>query len=118
MFEVYIMSFLNKQLPETAEAFAKMRDSIFVETTLDGKTKELIAVASSVLMRCEYCTEIHSQRAIAKGSNQKEIAEAIAIAMFVACGSQLGWTKVYEQIFSDSADSDREINKCCCGGSK
>ena len=111
------MSFLTEQMPETAEAFAKMRDSIFVETSLDGKTKELIAVASSVLMRCEYCTQIHSQRAIAKGSNQKEIAEAIAIAMFVACGSQLGWTKVYDQIFSDSASIDREINKCCCGDS-
>ncbi|WP_340820154.1 carboxymuconolactone decarboxylase family protein [Methanolobus sp. WCC4] len=112
------MSFLNEQLPETAEYFAKMRDSIFGETSLDVRTKELIAVATSVLMRCEYCTEIHSKRAISNGSNQKEIAEAIAVAMFVAGGSQLGWTKVYDNIFTDIRDKDSEKNNLCCGNPK
>jgi AhpD family alkylhydroperoxidase len=112
------MSFLNEQMPETAEYFAKMRDTVFAETSLDRKTKELIAVASSVLMRCEYCAEIHSERAISNGANQKEIAESIAIAMFVAAGSQLGWTKVYDKIFSDGTGNCCENGKGCCGSSK
>lgn len=39
------MSFLNEMLPETAEAFGQLRNSIFKDSFLDVKTKELIAVA-------------------------------------------------------------------------
>ncbi|MCQ1534425.1 carboxymuconolactone decarboxylase family protein [Methanosarcina sp. KYL-1] len=127
------MSFMNELLPDTAEAFGKMRDSIFQGGELDRKTKELIAVASSVLMRCQFCTDVHSQRALAHGASKKEIAEAIAVAMFISAGSQLGWTNiydknVYELIFEDkkpeeptepncseSPEKPGEGNGCCCG---
>jgi len=91
------MSFLNEILPNTAEAFGKLRDSIFEGGELDGKTKELIAIASSVLMRCQFCVDTYAQRALARGASKKEIAEAIAVAMFIAGGSQLGWTNVYTE---------------------
>ena len=55
------MSFLNEMLPETSEAFGQMRNSIFKDGYLDLKTKELIAVASSVLMRCQFCVDAHSK---------------------------------------------------------
>ncbi len=114
------MSFLDKKLPETADAFSKMRDSIFKDSALDRKTKELIAVASSVLMRCEYCTEAHSKRALLNGSSEDEIAEAIAVAMFIACGSQIGWTNVYDKIFGHQDDKNNNAccendDSCCCG---
>ena len=92
------MSFLNEMLPETAEAFGQMRNSIFKDGFLDLKTKELIAVASLVLMRCQSCVNVHSQRALAQGASKKEIAEAIAVAMFVAGGSQQGWTNAYSKL--------------------
>jgi alkylhydroperoxidase/carboxymuconolactone decarboxylase family protein YurZ len=55
------MLFLNEILPDTAEAFKKLKDSIFEGGELDRKTKELIAIASSVLMRCRFCVDVHSQ---------------------------------------------------------
>ncbi|WP_292386915.1 carboxymuconolactone decarboxylase family protein [Methanosarcina sp. UBA5] len=84
------MSFLSEILPETAEAFGQMRNSIFKDGYLDLKTKELIAVASSVLMRCQFCVDTHSQRAINAGATKEEIADAISVAMFIAAGSQTG----------------------------
>jgi AhpD family alkylhydroperoxidase len=108
------MSFLNEMLPETAEAFGQMRNSIFKDGFLDLKTKELIAVASSVLMRCQSCVNVHSQRALAQGASKKEIAEAIAVAMFVAGGSQQGWTNAYsELIFGEKKEPEQEKNLCC-----
>jgi len=68
------MSFLNEMLPETAEAYGQMRNSIFKDSFLDIKTKELIAIASSVLMRCQFCVDAHAQRAIAAGATKEEIA--------------------------------------------
>ena len=102
------MSFLNEILPETAEAFGQMRNSIFKDGYLDLKTKEFIAIASSVLMRCQFCVDAHSQRAIAAGATKEEIAEAISVAMFVAAGSQIGWTNIYgENIYDKIFEKDK-----------
>jgi AhpD family alkylhydroperoxidase len=119
------MSFLNEILPETAEAYGQLRNSIFKDSFLDVKTKELIAIASSVLMRCRFCVDAHSQRAVAAGATKEEIAEAISVAMFVAAGSQIGWTNVYgeniyDKIFKkDEKEDSKEDTKeddcgCCC----
>lgn len=115
------MSFLDEMLPETAEAFGQMRKSIFKDSYLDVKTKELIAISCSVLMRCQFCIETHSQRAVAAGSTKEEIAEAISVAMFIAAGTQIGWTNiytenVYDKVFNkkDEKESAKDDN-CCCG---
>ena len=112
------MAFMNEMLPETSEAFGKMRDTIFQLGDLDRKTKELIAIACSVLMRCQFCVHVHSQRAIDHGANKKEIAEAISVAMFISAGSQLGWTNdlgknVYDLIFEDKSSEEPGERKGC-----
>jgi AhpD family alkylhydroperoxidase len=115
------MLLLNKMLPDTFEAFGKLRDSIFESGELDRKTKELIAIASSVLMRCQFCVDAHSQKALIMGASKKEIAEAIAVAMFIAAGSQLGWTNIYSEnvyglIFEEKKSEVLGTEKgCCCG---
>ncbi len=112
---------MNELMPETAEAYGMMRDTIFLGGELDRKTKELIAVACSVLMRCQYCVNVHSQRAIDHGANKKELAEAISVAMFIAAGSQLGWTNdigksAYDLIFEDKkSEEPGKEEGCGCG---
>jgi AhpD family alkylhydroperoxidase len=111
------MLFLNELLPDTAEAFGKLRSSIFESGELDRKTKELIAIASSVLMRCQFCVDAHSQKALMQGASKKEIAESIAVAMFVAAGTQLRWTNIYdENIFGEKKSEEPKNEKeGCCG---
>jgi AhpD family alkylhydroperoxidase len=119
------MSFLNDMLPETAEAYGQMRNSIFKDSFLDVKTKELIAMACSVLMRCQFCVDVHSQRAVAAGATKEEMAEAISVVMFIAAGSQIGWTNIYgENIYDKIFQKDEKENakedpkeddcSCCC----
>jgi len=91
------LSWFNEKTPDVAKAFSELRNSVYKEGALDIRTKELISLAASVLMRCERCTEIHAQRAKKLGATD-EIAEAVACAMFVAAGSQLSWSDVYEKI--------------------
>jgi AhpD family alkylhydroperoxidase len=112
------MLFLNEVLPETSKAFGQMQNSIFKDGFLDLKTKELIAVASSVLMRCQFCVDAHSQRAVAAGATKEDIVEAISVAMFIDAGSQIGWTKVYGENMYDrifEKDKEEEDCSCCCG---
>lgn len=92
------MSWFNEKTPDVAKAFSEMRNSVYKEGALDLRTKELISIVASVLMRCERCTQIHTERAKKYGATDEMIAEAVACAMFVAAGSQLSWSEVYEKI--------------------
>ncbi|MDO8725901.1 MAG: carboxymuconolactone decarboxylase family protein [Candidatus Methanoperedens sp.] len=92
------MSWFNEKTTDVAKAFSELRISVYKEGALELRTKELISIAASVLMRCERCTEIHAQRAKKLGATDEMIAEAVACAMFVAAGSQLSWSDVYEKI--------------------
>lgn len=98
------MSWFSEKTSETARAFSELRNSVYKEGALDQRTKELISIAASTLMRCERCTQIHAERAKKHGATDEMIAEAVVIAMFVAAGSQLSWSEVYEQILGKSSD--------------
>jgi AhpD family alkylhydroperoxidase len=54
------MLLFNEMLAETLEAFGQMRNSIFKDGYLDFKTKELIAVVSSVLRMYQFCIDEYS----------------------------------------------------------
>jgi AhpD family alkylhydroperoxidase len=92
------LSWFSDKTPESARAFSELRNSVYKEGALDQRTKELISVAASTLMRCENCTQIHAERAKKQGATDEMIAEAVVCAMFVAAGSQVSWTDVYEKI--------------------
>ena len=92
------MGWFSDKTPDAARAFSELRNSIYKEGALDQRTKELISVAASTLMRCERCTEIHTERAKKHGATDEMIAEAVVCAMFVAAGSQLSWSDVYEKM--------------------
>jgi len=50
------------------------------ETKLDGKTKELIGLAVSAQIPCEYCIAFHTEAAKANGATDQEIQEAVGMA--------------------------------------
>lgn len=100
------MAFMDERIPETVEAFGKMREVIFKDGALDTKTKCLIAVSSALLMRCKHCADSHAKQALAEGATKDEVAEAISVAMFMAAGSQFGWANeldksVYERTLDE-----------------
>ncbi|MCX9014799.1 MAG: carboxymuconolactone decarboxylase family protein [Candidatus Methanoperedens sp.] len=47
------MGWFNEKTPDVAKAFAGLKDAVYSEGALDARTKELISMAASVLMRCE-----------------------------------------------------------------
>jgi AhpD family alkylhydroperoxidase len=77
--------FLLNDVDELYNAFS---NKVAAPGNLDKKTKELIAVACSVMADCMPCLEWHYGRAVTAGANQEEISEALAIAMSVSAGSK------------------------------
>jgi AhpD family alkylhydroperoxidase len=54
---------------------------------LDSKTQELIALACSLVARCQGCIEGHIQKALKFGAAKEEISEAIVIAIGINAAS-------------------------------
>lgn len=66
----------------------------YKKSTLDRKTKELIAIAASVGFKCEGCLKGHIEKALKHGAAREEISEAVCIAMGVAAASVVDQTDV------------------------
>jgi AhpD family alkylhydroperoxidase len=75
-------------LREINDLYDRFSNKVYQANILDKKTKELIAVACSVMADCVPCIEWHYQQAIAAGAAKEEISEALAIAMSVSSGSK------------------------------
>lgn len=75
-------------LNDVNELFDHFSEKVHAAGALDKKTKELIAVACSVMADCVPCLEWHYQQAVTAGANREELSEALAIAMAISAGSK------------------------------
>ena len=54
--------------------------------SLDGKTKELVALAIGVATRCAPCIAYHAEGAIKQGASRSDVAETLAMAIYMGAG--------------------------------
>jgi len=63
-----------------------LRWTAITEGALDAKTKELMALAIAVAVRCDGCIAFHVHDAVDAGATADEIAEAIGVAILMGGG--------------------------------
>ncbi len=73
---------------------------------LDGKTRELVALAVAISLRCDGCITVHTAAARERGATKEEIAEVLGVAISVNAGAAL----VYSTRALDAFDAAAEIN--------
>lgn len=74
-----IMSADNKVL----KRIFNLDTNAYAEGTLDIKTKELIGLTCSMVLRCDDCIKYHLGKAKEAGISDEQIVEAMAIANLV-----------------------------------
>ena len=77
---------LRQASPEVMKAFGDMARAAHGGEALDGKTKELIAIAIGVAVRCDPCIAYHVEGAIKQGASRAEVAETLAMAVYMGAG--------------------------------
>jgi AhpD family alkylhydroperoxidase len=77
---------LRKASPEVMKAFSDMARAAHGGEALDGKTKELVALAISVATRCSPCIAYHTEGAVKQGASRAEVAEVLAMAIYMGAG--------------------------------
>ena len=97
-----------KQFPEAgiAGAWAEFKSvQLNAKTKLDAKTKELIGLAVSAQIPCQYCIYFHTAAAKANGATDEEVREAVAMAAIVR-----HWSTVLNGMQTDLASFKRDTD--------
>ncbi|MFW5898675.1 MAG: carboxymuconolactone decarboxylase family protein [Candidatus Saliniplasma sp.] len=63
--------------------FFNLDNRVYEAGALSRKTKELIGLISSLVLRCDDCIEYHLNRCYEEGVNDDEIQEAFSIGLVV-----------------------------------
>lgn len=80
-------------IPEADRAFWEFKREVFESGALGRKTKELVAVAVSSMLRCRHCTRSHIEAAFAAGASKAEVAETLAVLWVIGSGVQVVWNQ-------------------------
>ncbi|PKL82490.1 MAG: carboxymuconolactone decarboxylase family protein [Ignavibacteriae bacterium HGW-Ignavibacteriae-3] len=63
--------------------FFALDNKAYINGALDAKTKELLGLSSSMVLRCNDCILYHIDRAIEEGATDQELYETFNVALIV-----------------------------------
>ena len=63
--------------------FFSLDSQAYREGALDSKTKELLGLVASMVLRCNECIDYHLIQCVAQGCTDEELDEAMHIALIV-----------------------------------
>jgi AhpD family alkylhydroperoxidase len=75
--------------PDTVKGYRVLSSAGQNKNVLGAKTRELIALAVAVALRCDGCITNHTEAAIKNGATEEEIAEALGVATAINAGATL-----------------------------
>ncbi len=94
---------LRADIPDTLRGFSAMAQAAGKPGALDAKTKELIAMALSVSVRCDPCIGFHAQALVKFGASRAELAEMLGMAVYMGGGPSLMYAAKASAAFDEFA---------------
>jgi AhpD family alkylhydroperoxidase len=98
------VSQMGKLSPDTVRGYVQLGEAGAKTGHFDAKTRELIALAVAVTLRCDGCIAVHSAAALKAGATQEELAEALGVAISVNAGAALVYTTRTLDAFAAAAE--------------
>jgi AhpD family alkylhydroperoxidase len=98
---------LAKLSPDTVRGYTTPRGAGAKTGHLDAKTRELIALAVAITLRCDGCITIHAEAARKLGVTREELAEALGVAVAINAGAAVVYsTRTLDAFQASQACSD------------
>ena len=72
--------------PSVMSGFMQLHKASLEEGALSTKTKELIALAVAITVRCDGCISFHVHDALKAGVTREEVVEAVGVAVLMGGG--------------------------------
>ena len=96
----------GKLNPETVKGYVTLSEAGRKSGHLDGKIRELIAVAVAISLRCDGCIAVHTANARELGATTDEIAEALGVAVSVNAGAAIVYSTRALDAFAAAGEVD------------
>lgn len=80
---------VRKGVPDVMQGFSAMAKAALADGALDKKTKELIALAIGVAVRCDGCIGFHAKALVNLGATREEIEEVCGMSVYMGGGPSL-----------------------------
>jgi AhpD family alkylhydroperoxidase len=80
---------IAKTAPDLVRGYRMLTTSRAKSGALDAKTRELVALAVAVTVRCDGCIVTHVEEARKHGATADEITDALGVAVMVNAGAAL-----------------------------
>ncbi|WP_042688612.1 carboxymuconolactone decarboxylase family protein [Azospirillum sp. B506] len=90
--------------PDVMKAFSGMAQAALKANALDTKTKELIALAIAVAIRCDGCVAFHAEAALKQGATRDEVMETMGMAVYLGAGPSVMYAAQAVEAFDQFAE--------------
>ena len=80
------MGALGAEAPEVMNSFMGLHEAATADGALSKRTKELMALAIAITVRCDGCIAFHVKDALEAGASRGEIVETIGVAIMMGGG--------------------------------
>ncbi len=94
-----------KLSPETVRGYGMLGGAAQKTGRLDAKTRELIAIAVAISLRCDGCIAVHTEAARKLGATPEEIAEALGVAVSINAGAAVVYSTRALDAYAASAEA-------------
>lgn len=102
------MNDLVGEAPEL-EQFAGFIESAEATDSIDHTTKELMALAISVVVRCDHCILWHTDAALEAGASHEEVVDALKVAVVMGGGPAMTYAvDAYETLLALEAEREED----------
>ena len=92
----FVMRMLSKRPDVGISTLIKSASLYKSKDIMDEKTAELIAISSAVANRCEFCTNVHMDKAFSLGATEEEVFNTILISSAVCETS--AWAYAFREL--------------------
>ncbi|MDA8249192.1 MAG: carboxymuconolactone decarboxylase family protein [Rhodospirillales bacterium] len=94
---------LRMGAPEVMKSFSAIAQAAMKGGALDPKTKELVALAIAVAIRCDPCIGFHAEAAVKRGATRAELLEAVGTAIYMGTGPSVMYAAAALEAFDQFA---------------
>ncbi|KAA0108559.1 carboxymuconolactone decarboxylase family protein [Methylobacterium sp. P1-11] len=91
--------------PDTVRGYGTLSTAGQKTGQLGAKTRELIAVAVAIALRCDGCIAVHTDAARKLGATEAELAEALGVATSLNAGAAIVYATRALDAFAASAEA-------------
>lgn len=91
--------------------FFALDNKAYINGTLSAKTKELMGLSASMVLRCNDCIFYHIDRSIQEGASREELMETFNVALIVGGSIVIPHLRyafeIMDEIFNEKNSADK-----------